>query len=132
MDHGKCKFRFGGLWSGIRFVLDNALTLKEVYMAADHKIILNYVEEDSTDGHGRIIGFNIEMERSLQPFVVRYYIPSITIVMVSQISFMIPMDAIPGRVALIVTQFLTLVSIFLQQTVGSIRIILNSILHFLF
>ena len=127
MDHGKCQFRFGGLWSGIRFVLYNAITVSEVYMAADHKIVLNYVEENSMDGHGRIIGFNIEMERSLQPFMVRYYIPCITIVLVSQISFMIPMDAIPGRVALIVTQFLTLVSIFLQQMVGSFRIISISI-----
>ena len=121
MDHGKCNFRFGGLWSGIRFVLHEDDNSSVIYTAADHKITLCYIEEESTHGDGIIIGFDIELERSLKPFVVRYYVPCITIVMVSQISFMIPMDAIPGRVALIVTQFLTLVSIFLQQMVRRIR-----------
>ena len=119
MDHAQCKFRFGGLWSGVRFILNEHTTTTVAYTAADHKIILKYVEEKSLDGDGLRIGFDIELERSLKPFVIRYYMPCITIVLVSQISFMIPLDAIPGRVALMVTQFLTLVSIFLQQMVGS-------------
>ena len=115
MDLTHCKFRFGGLWSGVRFVLDKPSTNTIDYTAADHKISLNYIQERK---NGIIIGFDIKLERSLKPFLLRYYMPCITIVLVSQISFMIPMDAIPGRVALVVTQFLTLVSIFLQQMVS--------------
>ena len=41
----------------------------------------------------------------------------IAIVVVAQISFIIPMSAIPGRVALVVTQFLTLTNIFIHEMV---------------
>ena len=53
-----------------------------------------------------------------QPFLYMYYLPCMAIVLVSQISFIIPLSSIPGRVALVVTQFLTLTNIFIHQTVG--------------
>jgi len=63
------------------------------------------------------IGLNITLERIIQPYLYQYYFPSIAIVVVSQISFMIPLSALPGRVALVVTQFLTLTNIFIHQIV---------------
>ena len=62
-------------------------------------------------------GFNVTLDRILQPYLLQYYFPSMAIVIVSQISFIIPLSAIPGRVALIVTQFLTLTNIFIHQMV---------------
>ena len=64
------------------------------------------------------VGFNITLERTIQPYLYQYYFPCIAIVVVSQISFMIPVSAIPGRIALVVTQFLTLTNIFIHQMVS--------------
>merc|ERR1712020_734485 len=78
------------------------------------------VEEESKlckDGHLQHVVFYIHMSRAFQPFFMHYYAPSIAIVLVTQASFIIPPDCIPGRVALLVTQFLTLVNIFIDQQV---------------
>ena len=40
------------------------------------------------------------------------------IVVVSFISFLVPLTAIPGRIALVVTQFLTLTNMFIHQMVS--------------
>ena len=63
------------------------------------------------------VGFNITLDRIVNPYLYQYYFPCIAIVVVSQISFIIPLSAIPGRVALVVTQFLTLTNIFIHQMV---------------
>ena len=68
-------------------------------------------------GMGRAIGFEVSVKRQLMPFLVQYYIPCIAIVLLTQISFIIPLTAIPGRVALLVTEFLTLTNIFIHQQV---------------
>ena len=62
-------------------------------------------------------GFNVTLDRIIRPYLLQYYFPSMAIVIVSQISFIIPLSAIPGRVALVVTQFLTLTNIFIHQMV---------------
>ena len=62
-------------------------------------------------------GFNITLKRKIEPYLYQYYFPSIAIVIVSFISFIIPLSAIPGRIVLVVTQFLTLTNIFIHQMV---------------
>jgi hypothetical protein len=62
-------------------------------------------------------GFDIILERIAQPYMFQYYFPCAAIVIISQISFIIPLSAIPGRVGLVVTQFLTLTNIFIYQMV---------------
>ena len=68
-------------------------------------------------GNGSI-GFNLILRRIVEPFIYRYYLPCIAIVIVSLVSFLIPLSAIPGRVGLVVTQFLTLTNIFIHQIVS--------------
>ena len=63
------------------------------------------------------IAFDITLDRQLSKYVYQYYIPCISIVTASSFSFIIPISAIPGRVALVVTQFLTLTNIFSNQMV---------------
>ena len=70
--------------------------------------------EQKDDGK---FGFKIKLERIIQPYLLQYYIPCATIVLVSMISFLIPLTAIPGRVALVVTLFLTLTNIFTAEMV---------------
>jgi hypothetical protein len=62
-------------------------------------------------------GLDIKLGRIFEPYLYQYYFPCIAIVIVSQVSFIIPLSAIPGRVALIVTQILTLTNIFIHQMV---------------
>ena len=66
-------------------------------------------------------GFDVTLARMIQPYLFQYYFPSIAIVVVSQISFIIPLSAIPGRIGLIVTQFLTLTNIFIHQMVSEYK-----------
>ena len=79
----------------------------------DHRRSLNNVNEllwmDT--------GFNITLKRKIRPYLYQYYFPSSAIVVVSQISFIIPLSSVPGRVGLVVTQFLTLTNIFIHQMV---------------
>ena len=67
--------------------------------------------------HLRHVVFDIQMKRSFPPIFMHYYAPCISIVLVTHASFIIPPDCIPGRIALLVTQFLTLVNIFIDQQV---------------
>ena len=62
-------------------------------------------------------GFKIKMTRILKPFVFKSYCPVIAIVLISAITFTIPLSAIPGRVSLAATLFLTLANIFITATV---------------
>ena len=63
------------------------------------------------------VAFNITLTRIFRPLLMKYYLPSMAIVVSSQISFLIPMSAIPARTALLATLFLSLVNIFSIQQV---------------
>ena len=79
----------------------------------------SFIEYNNTVQNGSYeCGFNLTLDRILQPYLLQYYFPSMAIVIVSQISLIIPLSAIPGRVALIATQFLTLTNIFIHQMVS--------------
>ena len=74
---------------------------------------------DQKTGMGtNYIGIKIELDRKLSSFMLQYYIPCITIVMISDLSFVIPVTAIPGRTALLVTLFLTLINLFIHEMVS--------------
>ena len=80
---------------------------------------LTFVDGNLTSTHDIYaqIGFDITMDRILQPFLLQFYVPAIIIVMVSQSSFMVTLSAIPGRITLVVTQFLVLTNVFIHQQV---------------
>ena len=71
------------------------------------------------DCYQRVIRVDVNMKRFMQPFVMKYYLPSVSIVIVCGISFIIPLTSLPARVALLVTQFLTLTNIFIHEQVKS-------------
>ena len=58
------------------------------------------------------IGFSLRLERDFSTHLYTHYLPSASIVIVSFISFFIPAEAIPGRIALLVTLFLALITFF--------------------
>ncbi len=58
-----------------------------------------------------VAGFQIRLKRFIQPFVLNIYLPTAAMVLISFISFSIPIDQVPGRMALCVTLFLMLVNL---------------------
>ena len=67
--------------------------------------------------HTTTFGFYNNLTRQIEPYIYQYYMPCTTVVLTSFFSFLIPLTAIPGRVAILVTQFLTLTSIFIHAMV---------------
>ena len=72
-----------------------------------------YQEKTST------FGLHFKLKRQIEPYFYKFYIPCVAVVITSFFSFIIPLNAIPGRIALIVTQFLTLTNIFIHQMVST-------------
>ena len=86
------------------------------YKAVNLMMSTTYFDEGIEHVRNKV-GIKIQMNRLMKPFWMKYYIPCIAIVIVSEIGFIVPLTAIPGRVALLVTQFLTLVNLFIYQMV---------------
>ena len=64
-----------------------------------------------------MFGVEIKLVRRLEKYILESYVPCTLIVLASILSFIIPLSAIPGRVGLVVTLFLTLTHMFLSQRV---------------
>ena len=94
-------------------------------IALDYEIEINELsKEDSLlifEGLGNfsLAGFELVLRRYVSTYIITYYLPSGLFVIVSWISFLIPMDVIPGRMALLVTLFLVLVNIFNNVTTNT-------------
>ena len=120
MDKQLCNLRFGSSDFGTIFVLydpNNIYHGNAIYKAADFDMSITFFDEQLNNGNNTV-GINIKMSRIVNSFLLKYYVPCIGIVLVSEISFVIPVTAIPGRVALLVTQFLTLTNLFIHQMVS--------------
>ena len=87
-------------------------TLLEPYQACGFDVMTKI--HNFTNG----AGFDLTIKRLILPYMLQYYLPCISIVLVSFVSFIIPLSALPGRVGLIVTQFLTLTNVFIHQIVS--------------
>ena len=120
MDVQNCSIKIGSGSGGAIFLLkdevDKDLHLSTSYKAVGLNMTINFFGRDNQFGNSTV-GFQIEMNRLIYPFLMEYYVPCIAIVFVSELGFVIPLTAIPGRVALLVTQFLTLVNLFIHQMV---------------
>ena len=91
-----------------------------IYSAAGFDIVSTLFDENINNGNNTI-GVKLEMTRRLKPFFLKYYVPAVAIVIVSEISFLIPVVAIPGRIGLLVTMFLTLTNLFIYNMVSVAR-----------
>ena len=79
--------------------------------------VIDVTFKENSNGTG--IHSIIKMKRCVLPFIIKYYLPCIAILCVSSISFLISLRSVPGRVALLVTQFLTLTNILIAQQVNT-------------
>ena len=118
MDSQRCEFNLDSAYSypdivSINFeqgqfgATNNDLNLDEFTMN-----ILFLDQSNETGVH-----MVIQLDRCILPYVIRYYLPCIAVVIVSLIHFFIPDDSIPARTVLLVTGFLTLTNILISQQV---------------
>ena len=63
-------------------------------------------------GNYSVAGFQLTLTRKMMHYIITCYLPSGMFVVVSWISFLVPPDIVPGRMALLVTVFLVLINIF--------------------
>ena len=130
LDTQTCKFLVGSYSyddSQMTFVTANAKynNKESNSIALDYEIEINRLSaKDSLlifEGLGNfsLAGFELVLRRYVSTYIITYYLPSGLFVIVSWISFLIPMDVIPGRMALLVTLFLVLVNIFNNVTTNT-------------
>ena len=62
-----------------------------------------------------LAGFRIDFKRARGPFIMNVFLPTGMLTFISFIGFLIPVDIVPGRMALLVTIFLMLVNISSQE-----------------
>ena len=121
LDVSICSLRIGGESSNTAFEwsMDAKMRPNSSFSISEFIATVS-MAEDKADYQTRTkIGFDIKITRLLKPYVLKYYIPCIAIVIMSQLSFIIPLESLPARIGLVVTQFLTLISLFIQQMVNN-------------
>lgn len=120
MDEQTCKVALGSSsYEAIFTLYDNDQQYHSTtHYEADGRIVtITYFDQGFLENGNNTIGIEVLMTWKKQGMMMRYYIPCIMIVIVSEIGFVIP---IPGRAGLLVTQFLTLVNLLIYQSVYSI------------
>jgi hypothetical protein len=58
------------------------------------------------------LGIRIELKRHLSYHIIQTYFPSIIFIIAAWVSFVVPSDIVPGRMALCITTLLVLTSMF--------------------
>ena len=132
MDRHICTLKLGSRSSSSTLMLHTHDSDESIpiYSAAGFNIISTLFDGKINNG-SNTIGVKMEMNRRLQSFILKYYAPATAIVTVSEISFLIPVAAIPGRIGLLVTLFLTLTNVFIHHMVSiSIKICITSKIFF--
>merc|ERR1719270_3030748 len=105
--------------------LGYAHTSRPQSIVLDYDITINKLRENDrifeggSLGNFSLAGFEMILHRHVSHYIINYYLPSGLFVVVSWISFLVPADIIPGRMALLVTLFLVLVNIFNTVTTNT-------------
>ena len=121
MDKQKCNVTIGSNSFGAIFMLDKT---NEIYQGDLKYTSSNFDISSSTFDNGQhssgnnTIGISVVLTHSVTPYLFKYYIPSMAIVTISMMGFTMPLNALPERVALLVTQFLTLTELFIHEMVN--------------
>ena len=114
-DKQKCEFRLGS-----RSFISNFILLDpedQYHNTVSYQASNFFTTTTFVNGTKGAIGVDILMSRDIQSFVLKYYVSCIAIVILSNFSFVIPLSDVSGRVALLVTLFLTLTNLFIYQMV---------------
>ena len=88
---------------------------KKAATILDYQTKLERVDSYTVEYNGipySMVGFKISLQRHSLKYLINWYFPSLIFVLVSWMSFLIPNDVIPGRMALLITLLLVLINMF--------------------
>ena len=87
--------------------------IKEVETNGGYSNYFKAVERNVTWGGVTFsfVGFKLMLVRNFSQHILSHYFPSVILVMVSWISFMVPPEVVPGRMALLITLLLVKVNL---------------------
>ena len=121
MDSQLCKIRFSpDRLNRLIFILDDPRGIcngpQKAYQQNGFHVSPSCV--NNTHGEQHEFGLDFSLERDITAHLLQHFLPSGIIVFVSHASFQIPLTAIPGRISLVVTLFLALTNIFINEQVS--------------
>ena len=122
LDRQNCNLTLGSRSFGAIFALESNNEIgtgNMTYIASNFRVSTKFFDDKRHSFGNNTIGISFIMTHSTVPYLVKYYIPCNAIVIISMMSFTIPLSAIPGRIALLVTQFLTLTNLFIYEMVST-------------
>ena len=130
-DKSLCSFVFGSQYENIRYIfleqhLPNNRSITDLH---DCKMSLSNTTLLKGEIFKNQIGLDIEIHRTIRPFIYRYYLPCTGGVLMASLSMTMPANALPARVGISVTVLLMMVNLYVTQMVNrhfvSLRLISN-------
>ena len=121
LDKQSCNLTLGSSSFGAIFILeynDDIVSGNSTYVASNFHVSAKFFDDQRHAFGNNTLGITFSLSHATVPYLFKYYIPCNAIVIISMMSFMIPLSAIPGRIALLVTQFLTLTNLFIYEMVS--------------
>nr|XP_040571567.1 glycine receptor subunit alpha-2-like isoform X2 [Lepeophtheirus salmonis] len=126
LDHQECKFHVGSYIHDASQIYFTGTYGHDVANQRAQQYEINITALDLEDKMVKWAnrdysqtGFKIKLNRRRTPVLLQTYLPSGLFVVVSWISFIVPPEVVPGRMALLVTLFLVLVNIFNSVTANA-------------
>ena len=118
-DKSSCRFIFGSQYANIQYIfVDETLAnnhsvtgLHDCKMTMTNTSLLTNLDFKNS------IGLEIQIERTIRPFIYRYFLPSVGSVLVSSLSMTLPTNALQARVGISVTLLLITVNLYVTQMV---------------
>ena len=119
-DRTSCSFIFGSQYSNIQFIFVDETLKNNQSVTGLHlcKIKMTNTSLLTSNEFKNSIGLEIEIERTLRPFIYRYFLPSFGSVLVSSLSMTLPHNALQSRVGISVTLLLITVNLYVTQMVS--------------
>ena len=119
-DRTSCRFIFGSQYSNIQFIFVDETLKNNRSVTGLHicKITKTNTSLLTNNEFKNSIGLEIEIERTLRPFIYRYFLPSFGSVLVSSLSMTMPHNALQSRVGISVTLLLITVNLYVTQMVS--------------
>ena len=123
LDRHECRVTFASSSSDailIRSSSDGDYDKDMKYSTSTFEVEASFFDDGQHDSGRNTIGLHYVLTHSITPYIFKYYIPCVGIVTISMMGFTMPLTALPERVALLVTQFLTLTELFIHEMVCNV------------
>ena len=119
-DESHCDFIFGSQNNNIRYAFMQEVTPTYQSTTGLHECTMTLSNRTLLDGlaYKNDIAISIRIQRTMRPFIYRYYLPSVGGFVISTLSVLLPPGFMQARVTLSVTCMLMTVNLYVMQMVS--------------